>query len=62
MIVFGFMSDSLLIATFLSYDFNGSEENLIKEIKIISRVAGNYTNINKKIKLQYFNLTCFCDR
>lgn len=59
MIVFGFMSNSLLIATFLSYDFNGSEENLIKEIKIISRVSGNYTNINKKIKLQYFNLTCF---
>lgn len=49
MIVFGFMSNSLLIATFLSYDFD-FKENLIKEIKIISRISGNYTNINKKIK------------
>lgn len=47
MIVFGFMSDSLLIATFLSYDF-GFEENLIKEIKIISRISGNYTNTSIK--------------
>jgi len=43
MIVFGFMSNSLLIATFLSYDFNCSRENLIKEIKIISRISGNST-------------------
>ena len=46
MIVFGFIANSLLIATFLSYDFNDSEKNLIKEIKIISRLAGNYTNIS----------------
>lgn len=44
------MSNSLLIATFLSYDLNSSEENLIKEIKIISRISGNYTNVLLKDK------------
>ncbi|XP_012521926.1 putative uncharacterized protein DDB_G0282133 [Monomorium pharaonis] len=39
MIVFGFMSNSLLVATFLSYDFNSSAEDLIERIKIISRLA-----------------------
>jgi len=46
MIIFGFISNSLLITTFLSFDFNGSGENLIKEVKIISRISGSYTNIN----------------
>jgi len=32
--------------TYLSFDFNGSGENLIKKVKIISRVSGSYTNIN----------------
>jgi len=44
MIVFGFISNSLLIVTFLSNDHNNdhySEEDLMKEIKVISRVAGN---------------------
>jgi len=41
MIVFGFISNSLLIVTFLSNDHNYSEEGLMKEIKVISRVAGN---------------------
>lgn len=59
MIVFGFISNSLLIAMYLSYDLNCSEDNLIKEIKIISRVSGNYTNINQKTKLQYFTLIFF---
>ncbi|XP_011869573.1 PREDICTED: uncharacterized protein LOC105562972 [Vollenhovia emeryi] len=39
LIVFDFMSNSLLIATYLSHDFNGSEESVIKEIKIISRIS-----------------------
>ncbi|KMQ96650.1 hypothetical protein RF55_3047 [Lasius niger] len=39
MIVFGFISNSLLIATFLSYDFNCSGENLIEKIRIVSRVS-----------------------
>ncbi|XP_070163045.1 putative leucine-rich repeat-containing protein DDB_G0290503 [Polyergus mexicanus] len=39
MIVFGFISNSLLIAMHLSYDLNYSEENLINKIKIISRVS-----------------------
>lgn len=39
MIVFGFMSNSLLIAIFLSDDFDDSTENLIKKTKIISRLA-----------------------
>lgn len=56
MIVFGFISNSLLVAMFLSYDFNCSEENLIKKIKIVSRISSNYTYINQRKKLQYFNL------
>ncbi|XP_071578323.1 uncharacterized protein [Temnothorax nylanderi] len=58
MIVFGFMSNSLLIATFLSYDFNDSEENLIKEIKIISRVSddsGILIRIVHKLILEKIN-------
>lgn len=52
MIVFGFIANSLLIAIFLSYDFNDSEKNLIKEIKIISRLSGNCINISlKKVKI-----------
>ncbi|KAM0724466.1 hypothetical protein ACS0PU_009547 [Formica fusca] len=39
MFVFGFISNSLLIAMYLSYDLNCSEENLINKIKIISRVS-----------------------
>ncbi|XP_032691018.1 uncharacterized protein LOC116853850 [Odontomachus brunneus] len=39
MIGFGFMSNSLLVVTFLSDGLNHSEENLIKEVKIISRLA-----------------------
>ncbi|KAL6442101.1 hypothetical protein ACFW04_002426 [Cataglyphis niger] len=39
MIVFGFISNSLLIAMYLSYDLNCSEENLIEKVKIISRVS-----------------------
>ncbi|XP_077259994.1 uncharacterized protein LOC143896209 isoform X2 [Temnothorax americanus] len=58
-IVFGFMSNSLLIAaTFLSYDFNHSEENLIKEIKIISRVSddsGILIRIVHKLILEKIN-------
>ncbi|XP_011689238.1 PREDICTED: uncharacterized protein LOC105450861 isoform X2 [Wasmannia auropunctata] len=38
-IVFGFISNSLLIVTHLSYDFNDFENNLLKEIKIISRIS-----------------------
>ncbi|XP_071636412.1 uncharacterized protein [Temnothorax longispinosus] len=59
MIVFGFMSNSLLIATFLSYDFNDSEENLIKEIKIISRVSdesGILIRIVHKLILEKINV------
>jgi hypothetical protein len=40
MIIFGFISNSLLIVTFLSNDDN-AEEGLIKKIKVISRIAGN---------------------
>ncbi|XP_014476287.1 PREDICTED: uncharacterized protein LOC106745306 [Dinoponera quadriceps] len=39
MIAFGFMSNSLLIITFLSDNLSRPEENLINEIKIISRLA-----------------------
>lgn len=62
MIVFGFMSNSLLIATSLSYDFNCSRENLIKEIKIISCISGNSTIsiIIKKIsKITIISILCF---
>lgn len=66
MIVFGFMSNSLLVATFLSYNINCSEENLIKEVKVISRISGNYTVsiIIKKDFKNYnnFNLMSFCNR
>jgi hypothetical protein len=36
-----------LITIFLSYDFDDSTENLIKKIKIISRLAGNVTRIRR---------------
>ncbi|XP_011147698.1 uncharacterized protein LOC105188107 isoform X1 [Harpegnathos saltator] len=63
MIAFGFMSNSLLIVTFLS-DLNYSEENAIKEIKIISRLADDadvlikivHSLILEKINMETF--TC----
>ncbi|KYN40729.1 hypothetical protein ALC56_05040 [Trachymyrmex septentrionalis] len=58
MIVFGFIANSLLIATFLSYDFNDSEKNLIKKIKIISRLAddsGVFSKIVHKLILEKVN-------
>ncbi|XP_018364449.1 PREDICTED: uncharacterized protein LOC108762116 [Trachymyrmex cornetzi] len=59
MIVFGFIANSLLIATFLSYDFNDSEKNLIKEIKIISRLAddsGIFSKIVHRLILEKLNV------
>ncbi|XP_018307725.1 interaptin [Mycetomoellerius zeteki] len=58
MIVFGFIANSLLIAIFLSYDFNDSEKNLIKEIKIISRLsddAGVFIKLVHKLILEKIN-------
>jgi len=48
MIVFGFISNSLLIATFLSNDHNYSEEGLMKQIKVISRISGNCTKAKEQ--------------
>ncbi|XP_072760494.1 uncharacterized protein [Anoplolepis gracilipes] len=59
MIVFGFMSNSLLIAIFLSYDLNCSGQNQIEKIKIISRVSddsGILIRIVHKLILEELNV------
>ncbi|XP_025269972.1 uncharacterized protein LOC105256364 isoform X2 [Camponotus floridanus] len=65
MIVFGFISNSLLVAMFLSYDFNCSEENLIKRIKIVSRISndsGLFTKIVHKLILEKLDAELLMDR
>ncbi|EFN62694.1 hypothetical protein EAG_02583 [Camponotus floridanus] len=65
MIVFGFISNSLLVAMFLSYDFNCSEENLIKRIKIVSRISndsGLFTKIVHKLILEKLDADLLMDR
>lgn len=64
MIVFGFISNSLLITMFLSNDHNYSEEDSMKEIKVVSLLAGNYRKVKRQdISWTQYNLhslmTCY---